>query len=51
MANFYILEMDDDRKIIMLLGMAFLDIVDAHIDMQKGKLKMQVKNEEDTFGI
>ena len=49
--KFYTIDMDEDRDILILLGMAFLATCGACIDIQKGGLTMRVKNEEESFGI
>lgn len=50
-AKFYILEMDEDRDILILPGKAFLATCGARIYVQKGELNTRLKNKEETFGI
>jgi len=49
-ADFYVIEMDEDREIPILFGRAFLATCGVRIDVQRGELMMRVKNEEEKFG-
>ena len=51
LADFYIIDMDENRDIPILLGRGFLATCGALINVTKGELKTRVKNEEETFGI
>ena len=50
-ADFYIIDMDDDRDIPILFGRAFLATCGVRIDVQKGELMTRMNNKEETFGI
>ena len=46
LADFIVLDMEEDKKILIILGRPFLPIGRAMIDVQKGKLKLRVQNDE-----
>ena len=47
--NFIILDMEEDKKVPIILGRPFLDTGRALIDVDKGELRQRVQEEEVTF--
>ena len=50
-ADFIILNMEEDKKIPIVLGRSFLATSRALIDVQKGELRLRVQEEEVTFSV
>ncbi|XP_022864646.1 uncharacterized protein LOC111384579 [Olea europaea var. sylvestris] len=50
-ADFLILDMEEDRKIPIILGRPFLATGRALIDVQRGELRLRVQEEEVTFNV
>ena len=50
-ADFIILDMEEDRKVPLILGRPFLATGNTLIDVQQGKLTLHVKDEEVMFYI
>ena len=50
-ANFIVLDMEEDKKIPIILGRPFLATSRAMIDVQKGELKLRVQDEEVRFSV
>ncbi|XP_031255354.1 uncharacterized protein LOC116113346 [Pistacia vera] len=51
MADFFVLDMEEDKEIPLILGQPFLSTGRALIDVQEGKLIMRVQEEEVTFNV
>ena len=51
LANFIILDMEDDKEIPIILWRPFLEIGRALINVQKGEPKLRVQGEEVTFNV
>ena len=51
LADFMILDMEKDKEIPIILGRPFLAMGRALIDLQKGELRLRVKEEEVTFNV
>ncbi|EOY16730.1 Uncharacterized protein TCM_035609 [Theobroma cacao] len=49
--NFIVLDMEEDRKVPIILGRPFLHTTKALIDVDKGKLTLRVEDQEVTFKI
>ena len=50
-ANFIVLDMEEDKEILIILGRPFLSTGRAMIDVQRGKLKLRVQEDEVKFNI
>ncbi|XP_022851237.1 uncharacterized protein LOC111373015 [Olea europaea var. sylvestris] len=50
-ADFFILDMEEDREIPIILGKPFLATGRALIDVQRGELRLRVQEEEVTFNV
>ena len=51
MGNRVKLDMEEDKEIPIILGRPFLAICRAMIDVQKGKLKLRVQDDEVRFSV
>ena len=51
LSNFIVLDMEEDKEILIMLGRPFLATGRAMIDVQKGELKLRVEGEEITFHV
>ena len=51
LADFIVLDMEEDKEIPIILGRAFLATSKAMIDGQKGKLKLRVQDDEVRFSV
>ena len=51
LADFIILDMQEDKEVPIILGRPFLAMGRAMIDMQKRKLRLRVQEEEVTFNV
>ena len=51
LANFIILDMENDKEIPIILGRPFLETRRALIDVQKGELRLRVQEEDVTFKV
>ena len=51
LANFIVLYMEEDKEIPIILGRPFLPTGRAMIDVQKGKLKLRVQDDEVRFSV
>ena len=51
LADFIILDCEVDFKVPIIIGRPFLATGRALVDMEKGQMKFQLKNEEATFNI
>ena len=51
LANFVILDCEVDFEVSIILRRPFLDTGRALVDMEKGKMKFWLNNEEVTFNI
>ena len=50
-SNFIILDMQEDKEVLTILGRQFLATRRAMIDVQKGALRLRVQEEEVTFNV
>ena len=50
-ADFVVLDMEEDQRILIILGRPFLATGGALIDVQKGELTMRVQDEQLTFSV
>ena len=50
-ADFLVLDIDDDQDIPIILGRSFLATGGAIIDVKRGKLTLQVDEEEAVFSV
>ena len=50
-ADFIVLDMEEDKEIPINLGIPFLAIGRAMIDVQKGELKLRVQDDEVRFNV
>ena len=50
-ANFIVLDMEEDKEIPIILGRPFLATGRAMIDVQRGKLKLRVQDDEVKFNV
>ena len=50
-ANFIILDMQEDKEVLIILGQPFLATRRAMIDVQKGELRLRIQEEEVTFNV
>ena len=48
-ADFIILDMQEDKEVLIILGRPFLAMGRATIDVQKGELRLRVQEEEVTL--
>ncbi|XP_073133768.1 uncharacterized protein [Henckelia pumila] len=51
LADFVVLDMEEDANIPLILGIPFLDTTEAKIDVKKGELTMDVDGEKVTFSV
>ncbi|XP_022031913.1 uncharacterized protein LOC110932974 [Helianthus annuus] len=51
LADFVILDMEEDTEVLLILGRPFLATVHAIMDMSDGKLTLRVGDEEMKFGV
>ena len=51
LADFIVLDMEDDKNVPIILGRPFLATGKALIDVQKGELKLRVEKEEVIFHV
>ena len=49
--DFIILDMQEDKEVLIILGRPFLATGRAMIDVQKGELRLRVQEEEVTFNV
>ena len=49
--DFIVLDMEEDKKVPIILGRPFLDIGQALIDVQKGEHRLRVEDEDVTFNM
>ena len=49
--NFIILDMQEDKEVLIILRRPFLAMGRAMIDIQKGELRLRVQEEEVTFNV
>ena len=49
--NFIVLDMEEDKKIPIILDRPFLEIGRAMIDVQKGELKLRVQDNKVRFSV
>ena len=49
--DFIVLDMEGDKEILIILGRPFLATGRAMIDVQKGELKLRVKDDELRFSV
>ena len=49
--DFIILDMEEDKEVLIILGRPFLAMRRALIDVQKGELKLRVQEEEVAFNV
>ncbi|XP_014490075.1 uncharacterized protein LOC106752819 [Vigna radiata var. radiata] len=49
--DFVIMEMEEDTKVPLILGRPFMKIARVLIDVDNGKLKVRVQNEEVNFNV
>ena len=49
--DFIILDMQEDKEVLIILGRPFLAMGRAMIDVQKGELRLRVQKEEVTFNV
>ena len=49
--DFIVLDMEEDKEILIILGRPFLATGKAMIDVQKGELKLRVQNDEVKFNV
>ena len=50
-ADFIVLDMEEDKKIPIILGRSFLATGRAMIDVQKGELKLRVQDDKVRFSV
>ena len=51
LANFIILDMQEDKEVLIILRRPFLAMGRAMIDIQKGELRLRVQEQEVTFNV
>ena len=51
LADFIVLDMEEDKEIPIILGRPFLSTGRAMIDMQMGELKLRVQDDEVKFNV
>ena len=51
LANFIVLDMEEDKEVPIILGRPFLATGQVLINIQKGELKLRVQDEEVTFNV
>ena len=51
LADFIVLDMEEDKEIPIILGRPFLATSRTMIDVQKGELKLRVQDDEVTFNV
>ena len=51
LVDFTVLDMEKDREIPIVLGILFLEIGRAMIDVQRGELKLRVQDDEVKFSM
>ena len=51
LANFIILDMEEDKEILIILGRPFLATGRAMIDVQRGELKLRMQEDEVKFNV
>ena len=51
LADFIILDMQEDKEVLIIPGQPFLATGRAVIDVQKGELRLRVQEEEVTFNV
>ena len=51
MVDFIILDMEEDKEVLLIIGRLFLAMGKALIDIQKGELRLRVQEEEVTFRV
>ena len=51
LADFIILDMQEDKEVPIIIGQPFLAMGRVMIDVQKGKLRLRVQEEEVTFDV
>ena len=51
LSYFIILDMQEDKEVLIILGRPFLATRRAMIDVQKGALRLRVQEEEVTFNV
>ena len=51
LADFIVLDMEEDKEIPIILGRPFLATSRAMIDVQRGELKLRVQDEEVKFNV
>ena len=51
LADFIVLDMEEDKKIPIILGRPFLATGRVMIDVQRGELKLRVQNDEVKFNV
>ena len=51
LADFIVLDMEEDKEIPIILGRPFLATGRAMIDVKRGELKLRVQEEEDKFNV
>ena len=49
--DFIVLDMEEDKEILIILGRPFLETGRAMIDVQKGELKLRVQDDEVRFSV
>lgn len=50
-ADFVVLDIEEDREILIILGRPFLMNVRALINVKKGQLRLQIQEEEVIFNV
>ena len=50
-ADFIILDMEEDRKVLIILGIPFLGTGNTLINVRQGKLTLRVQDDEVTFNV
>ena len=47
--DFVVLDMDNQKETTLILGWPFLNIVDAHVDVGAGEIRLHINGKEEKF--